>query len=77
MRAIVVDDEELMLVALEKAVSASPDIREVVRFSGCEQALAFVKENPIDIAFLDINMRGIGGMALAQNILQNRVLYGL
>ena len=69
MIAIAVDDEILMLGALVKAISASPDIEEVTRFSDCEEALSFVKNNPIDIAFLDINMRGMGGLALAENIL--------
>jgi two-component SAPR family response regulator len=68
MIAIAVDDEELMLHALERAVSQSPDIKEVKKFSSCESALDYVKENPIDVAFLDINMRGMGGMALAKNI---------
>ena len=72
MKAIAVDDEFLMLGALVKAISASPDIEEVNKFSDCEQALAFAKENPIDIAFLDINMRGMGGLALAESIVAAR-----
>ena len=69
MKAIAVDDEILMLGALVKAISASPDIEEVAKFSDCEQALRYVKEHPVDIAFLDINMRGMGGLALAENII--------
>ena len=72
MIAIAVDDEALMLGALVKAVSASPDIREVVRFSDCEEALNYVTENPADVAFLDINMRGMGGLALAERIIAAR-----
>ena len=68
MIAIAVDDEVLMLGALEAAVKASPDISDVYRFSDCEKALEFVKENSVDIAFLDINMRGMGGLALAEKI---------
>lgn len=72
MIAIAVDDEELMLRALVRAVSASPDVKEVVKFSNCEQALNYVKENVIDVAFLDINMRGMGGIELAEKILALR-----
>ena len=72
MIAIAVDDEVLMLGALVKAISTSPDIDEVNKFSSCEEALDFVKKNPVDIAFLDINMRGMGGLALAENILASR-----
>ena len=68
MIAIAVDDEILMLGALVAAIKASPDISEVHQFSGCDEALAFVKENSVDVAFLDINMRGMGGLALAEKI---------
>ena len=72
MIAIAVDDEALMLRALVNAVSASPDIRDVVPFSDCEQALDYVKANPVNVAFLDINMRGMGGLALAEKIVASR-----
>ena len=72
MIAIAVDDEELMLRALVRAISASPDITEVVKFSNCEKALDYVKDNPVDVAFLDINMRGMGGITLAENIIKLR-----
>ena len=68
MIAIAVDDEVLMLGALASAVSASPDITEVNKFSGCEEALDFVKDHTVDVAFLDIHMRGMGGLALAEKI---------
>ena len=72
MIAIAVDDEALMLGALVAAVEASPDIRGVTKFSDCEEALDFVKSNQVDVAFLDINMRGMGGLALAEKILAER-----
>ena len=70
MIAIAVDDEVLMLGALVSAIKASPDITEVTKFTGCEEALDFVKDHPVDIAFLDINMRGMGGLALAEKIVE-------
>ena len=72
MIAIAVDDEALMLGALVAAVQASPDITSVDKFSDCEEALDFVKSNHIDVAFLDINMRGMGGLALAEKIIEAR-----
>ena len=68
MIAIAVDDEVLMLGALVAAIEASPDITAVAKFSSCEEALGYVKDHPADIAFLDINMRGMGGLALAEKI---------
>ena len=72
MIAIAVDDEILMLGALESAIKASPDVESVYRFSGCEEALSFVKGNSVDVAFLDINMRGMGGLSLAEKIIAVR-----
>ena len=68
MVAIAVDDERLMLIALTKAVLASPDITSVEEFTTCSAALEWAKNHPVDIAFLDISMRGMGGLALAEKI---------
>ena len=70
MKAIAVDDEVYMLETLLEAVSASADIAQVDSFSSCSAALAYAAENPVDIAFLDINMRGIGGLGLAEKLMQ-------
>ena len=70
MKAIAVDDEVYMLETLEEAVRASSDIEKVEPFSSCSAALAYAETNPIDIAFLDINMRGIGGLGLAEKLMQ-------
>ena len=69
MKVIAVDDELYMLEALEEAIRASADIEQVNSFSTCSAALAYATENPVDIAFLDINMRGIGGLGLAEKLL--------
>ena len=70
MKAIAVDDEKYMLETLQEAVNASSDIESVETFSSCSAALAYVTKNPVDIAFLDINMRGIGGLGLAEKLLE-------
>lgn len=70
MNAIAVDDEPLVLHALSRAVKASPDITSVAEFGSCNAALEWVKNNPIDVAFLDIDMRGMGGLVLAQKIME-------
>ena len=68
MIAITVDDERPMLKALTDIVGASPDIETVYDFSVCSTALEWISGNSADIAFLDINMRGMGGLALAEKI---------
>ena len=70
MRAIAVDDEIYMLETLQEAVQASSDIEMVEAFSSCSAALAYAIENSIDVAFLDINMRGIGGLGLAEKLIE-------
>lgn len=70
MLAIAVDDEALMLRSLVRAISVSPDITGVFKFSDCEKALNFVKDTPVNVAFLDINMRGIGGLGLAEKLMK-------
>lgn len=70
MIALAVDDEKVMLNALVRAVKASSDIDEVVEYNSCQAALEWVQDNTVDIAFLDISMRGMGGLALAEKILE-------
>ncbi|MGN1231477.1 MAG: response regulator [Anaerotignum sp.] len=70
MIAIAVDDEQMMLNALTAAVKASPDISEVKSFSTCSAALAWAEKRPVELAFLDIHMRGMGGLALAERLQQ-------
>ena len=68
MIAIAVDDEPLMLDALTKAVQSSPDITSVTSFTSCEDAFEYVQNQPIHVAFLDIHMRGMGGLSLAEKL---------
>ena len=70
MIALAVDDERPMLNALTKAVKASSDITETAEFGTCSKALEWAMENTVDIAFLDISMRGMGGMVLAEKLLE-------
>lgn len=66
MNIIAVDDEALalgyMLKILKEAAPGS-------RFKGFEDpfaALDYLRENPVDIAFLDIEMYGLNGIELAK-----------
>ena len=70
MKAIAVDDEIYMLETLQEAVSASTDIDNVEPFSSCSAALEYATDHTVDIAFLDINMRGIGGLGLAEKLIE-------
>ena len=70
MQVMAVDDERLMLDTLVNAIKASPDVTEVVEFTSCTKALQWASSHPVDVAFLDINMRGMGGLTLAERIIE-------
>ena len=60
----IVTDNELRSTLTNKG------IERVEAFSSCSTALAYATENPVDVAFLDINMRGIGGLGLAEKLIE-------
>lgn len=68
MNIILVDDEILALEDLENAVHEALPEAKLHCFSKARDALDFVAGNKIDIAFLDINMRGFDGLTLAGKI---------
>ena len=65
MRAICVDDERALM---ERAVSLCrelPGMEEVTGFTRPAEALAWVSENSVDLALLDVEMPGMSGIELA------------
>ena len=68
MRIIAVDDEKIALEALSNAIRAIVTEDEVVSFRYPEDALEYAKENFCDIAFLDIEMVGMSGIELAEEL---------
>lgn len=68
MKVISVDDERILLDDFVALLEEMPEIDEVHGFQSCEKALAYVAENDIDVAFLDIRMRGMDGITLAKKI---------
>ncbi len=69
-RIIVVDDEMLALKRFEHIVQKENRVKLVESFSDGLEALEYVKENTIDIAFLDIEMPEINGLELANRMLE-------
>lgn len=68
MRIIAVDDEEIALENLESAIREAKPSAEVAAFDKSSAALAYASENKCEAAFLDINMGGISGIALAKKL---------
>ena len=68
MRILAVDDERMALESLLEALEEVLPNEEVHSFIDADEALEFAESNDIDIAFLDIKMRGITGIELAKKI---------
>lgn len=68
-RTIIVDDEELSLLALKKKLSVFPDVKIVRSYTSHENIFKDLMNDSIDAIFLDIEMKDINGIELAQEIL--------
>ncbi len=70
MNVIAVDDEKLLLDDLTDELGLISEISNVASFLYEEDALEYVKNHKIDVAFLDIKMRSMGGIELAKRIIE-------
>lgn len=68
MNVIVVDDERIVLTTETLAVKRVLPNAEVNSFQKVKEALEYAEHNKVDIAFLDINMKGTTGLLLAQKM---------
>lgn len=68
MRIAAVDDEIHVLERFERMVSDIPELKLCGLFETGAQLLAYLKENPLDAVFLDIEMPGINGLQLSEQI---------
>ena len=65
MRAIIVDDEPLMLKSFMRCSAEIPEFQVIAQFEDAERALAFAQENSFELALLDIKMPKMSGIELA------------
>lgn len=68
MRTIIVDDERLMIKRFVRLSKDIPDINIVGQFEFPQDAIEYVRENPVELAFMDIEMPQIDGLELARNL---------
>lgn len=69
-RIAAVDDEMHVLERFERMVGEVKEIELCGLFETGEQLLSYLKEHPLDAVFLDIEMPGINGLELSQQILE-------
>jgi len=68
MKVLAVDDEKIILEDFVAMLNGMDEIDSAVGFTDCEDALKYVNEHEVDVAFLDINMREMDGITLAKRI---------
>lgn len=66
MRAIIVDDEPIMLRRFVRLSEGIPDLNVVGQFESAAAALDYAVENPVEVAFLDVAMPVTNGVELAK-----------
>lgn len=72
MNIIAVDDEKYALDLLYEAISeALPEVVPAC-FGRAAEALAYAREHRVDVAFLDVQMKEMDGLALAQELTEIR-----
>ncbi len=65
LKTILVDDEELSIKRLNKILTECGGIQICNAFSNSQEAYEYIKDNKIDVAFLDISMPDMDGMTFS------------
>ena len=68
MRIIALDDEELALEGLMDVIREAAPEAELHGFLYAEDVLEFIKDHSCDVAFLDVEMAGLNGIGLAEQL---------
>jgi two-component SAPR family response regulator len=68
MKVILVDDEKSMLLIMKKMLSKIPDIELAGSFQSPGEAYKYIKENSVDMAFVDINMPEENGLDFVRRV---------
>lgn len=68
MNVVVVDDERIVLSAETLAIKRVIPDASIHSFQKVNDAIQFAERNKVDIAFLDINIKGITGIELAKKL---------
>ena len=68
MKIIAVDDEKIALQGLLSAIRQAAPNAEVYGFRYIREAIAHMENDPCDVAFLDIEMKGMNGVEVAEKL---------
>ena len=68
MKCIVIDDEQIARVIVEKLVSNNKNLKLLAGFNNPIEALKYLNQNTVDLIFLDIHMPAFNGFDLLQTL---------
>lgn len=68
LRAIIVDDESLSVKRLNRILAETGEVTICQTFLSPLAAYEYVRDNPVDVAFLDVSMPEVNGMTLSQRL---------
>lgn len=68
MKILAVDDEKIALMGLVASIEKAAPDAEIHGFRSASEALAHMEASPCDVAFLDIEMKGMNGVELAERL---------
>ncbi|MDY6800635.1 MAG: LytTR family DNA-binding domain-containing protein [Bacteroidota bacterium] len=68
LRCVVVDDEPLAITIIEGFLKKIPYIEVVGRFDSALPVFEFLKENKVDLIFLDVEMPGLTGVDFVKTL---------
>ncbi len=68
MRAIIVDDEPIMVKRFVRLSDGIPDLNLVGKFENPQDALEYAQTHPLELAFLDVEMPILNGIELAKKL---------
>jgi len=74
MKCIIVDDEPLARNAIQRHIANMPVLTLIGHFSNTANVGKFLRENDVDLIFLDIEMPGVNGIDFAKTISQNTLV---
>jgi len=66
--AIAIDDEPKAIQVIKHHVDKLKNMNLLASFTNAQEALKYLKENPVDLVFLDINMPHLSGLELLDRL---------
>ena len=74
LRCLAIDDEPLALELLEDNISRVPFLEISGKLTSAIEAVSFLRENQVDLIFLDIQMPGLTGLQFIRGLVQKPMI---